>query len=62
MRKMKQNLLWADGYNALAIPIVAKILFLWGIFLRPKWGDLIMLASSIIVVVNAPLLKGEKLQ
>jgi Cu2+-exporting ATPase len=61
MRKMKQNLLWASGYNALAIPIAAGILFPWGIILRPEWGALIMSASSIIVVVNALLLRGEKL-
>jgi Cu2+-exporting ATPase len=62
MRKMKQNLLWASGYNALAIPIAAGILFPWGIVLRPEWGALIMSASSIIVVVNALLLRSEKLQ
>ena len=62
MRKMRQNLLWASGYNALAIPIAAGILFRWGIILRPEWGALIMSASSIIVVVNALLLRGEKLQ
>jgi Cu2+-exporting ATPase len=62
MRKMKQNLLWASGYNALAIPIAAGILFPLGIVLRPEWGALIMSASSIIVVVNALLLRSEKLQ
>jgi Cu2+-exporting ATPase len=62
MRKMRQNLLWAGGYNALAIPIAAGVLFRWGIILRPEWGALIMSASSIIVVVNALLLRGEKLE
>ncbi len=62
MKKMRQNLLWAGGYNALAIPIAAGVLFRWGIILRPEWGALIMSASSIIVVVNALLLRGEKLQ
>lgn len=62
MRKMRQNLLWAGGYNALAIPIAAGALFRWGIILRPEWGALIMSASSIIVVVNALLLRGEKLE
>ena len=62
MRKMKQNLLWATGYNAVAIPLAAGVLFPWGIILRPEWGALIMSASSIIVVVNALLLRREKLQ
>jgi Cu2+-exporting ATPase len=61
MRKMKQNLLWATGYNALAIPIAAGILMPWGITLRPEMGALIMSASSIIVVFNALLLRNEKL-
>jgi Cu2+-exporting ATPase len=61
MRKMKQNLLWATGYNAAAIPIAAGVLFPWGLVLRPEWGALIMSASSIIVVVNALLLRREKL-
>jgi P-type E1-E2 ATPase len=62
MRKMKQNLLWATGYNAVAIPLAAGVLFPWGIILRPEWGALIMSVSSIIVVVNALLLRREKLQ
>lgn len=61
MRKMRQNLLWATGYNTAAIPMAAGILHPWGITLRPEWGALIMSASSIIVVVNALLLRGEKL-
>ncbi len=62
MRKMKQNLLWATGYNAAAIPIAAGLLTPWGITLRPEWGALIMSASSIIVVVNALLLRRESLR
>jgi Cu2+-exporting ATPase len=61
MRKMKENLLWATGYNAIAIPVAAGILMPWGITLRPEMGALIMSASSIIVVVNALLLRNEKL-
>jgi Cu2+-exporting ATPase len=61
MRKMKENLLWATGYNTLAIPVAAGILSPWGITLRPEWGALIMSASSIIVVLNALLLRNEKL-
>ena len=62
MRKIRQNLFWAGGYNVLAIPIAAGVLFRWGIILRPELGALIMSASSIIVVVNALLLRGEKLE
>ena len=61
MRKMKQNLMWATGYNAIAIPVAAGVLLPWGITLRPEMGALIMSASSIIVVVNALLLRNEKL-
>jgi Cu2+-exporting ATPase len=61
MRKMKENLLWATGYNAISIPIAAGVLMPWGITLRPEMGALIMSASSIIVVVNALFLRNEKL-
>jgi Cu2+-exporting ATPase len=61
MIKMKQNLAWATGYNIVAIPVAAGILYKWGIILRPEWGALIMAASSIIVVANALLLKKERL-
>ena len=61
MRKMRQNLLWATGYNSVAIPVAAGILFPWGVTLRPEWGALIMSASSIIVVANALLLRNERL-
>ncbi len=59
--KMKQNLVWAAGYNLIAIPVAAGILFPFGILLRPEWSALIMSASSIIVVFNALLLRGESL-
>ena len=61
MSKMKQNLLWATGYNIIAIPIAAGLLFPFGIMLRPEWAALIMAASSIIVVSNAVLLRRERL-
>jgi Cu2+-exporting ATPase len=55
---MKQNLGWASVYNVLAIPIAAGVLFpSTGIELRPEWSALLMSASSIIVAVNAVLLK-----
>jgi len=59
VRKMKQNLVWASVYNVLAIPIAAGVLFpAYGIMLRPEWSALLMSASSIIVAVNAVLLRG----
>jgi Cu2+-exporting ATPase len=57
MTKMKQNLAWATGYNIIAIPIAAGILYPYGVMLRPEYAALIMAASSIIVVVNALTLK-----
>ena len=61
MRKMKENLIWASGYNMIAIPVAAGILMRWGVTLRPEYGALIMSASSIIVVFNALLLRNENL-
>ena len=56
--KMKQNLVWASIYNVLAIPIAAGILYpRFGITLRPEFSALLMSLSSIIVAVNAVLLK-----
>ena len=61
-RKMVQNLAWATGYNVFAIPLAAGVLYpSFGILLRPEWAALLMSASSIIVVFNALLLRGEKL-
>jgi len=60
-RKMLENLAWATGYNAIAIPIAAGVLYPFGILLRPEWGALLMAASSTIVVVNALLLKREEI-
>ena len=54
IRKIKQNLLWAFGYNLIAIPIAAGILFpKYGILLTPSIAALLMATSSITVVVNA---------
>ena len=56
--KMKQNLVWASIYNVLAIPIAAGVLYpQFGITLRPEVSALLMSLSSIIVAVNAVLLK-----
>ena len=58
VRKMKQNLWWASIYNILAIPVAAGVLYpSFGITLRPEISALLMSASSIIVAVNAVLLK-----
>jgi Cu2+-exporting ATPase len=58
VRKMKQNLVWASIYNVLAIPVAAGVLYpSYGIALRPEWSALLMSLSSIIVAVNAVLLK-----
>jgi Cu2+-exporting ATPase len=58
VRKMKQNLVWASVYNVLAIPVAAGVLYPpFGIMLRPEWSALLMSLSSIIVAVNAVLLK-----
>ncbi len=55
-RKMYQNLLWATGYNALAIPLAAGILYPLGILLSPAVGAVLMSLSTVIVAVNAKLL------
>ncbi len=58
VRKMKQNLFWASIYNVLAIPVAGGILYPnFGIMLRPEFAALLMSVSSIIVAVNAVLLK-----
>ena len=59
-KKMRQNLWWAAGYNIIAIPLAAGVLYPYGITLRPEWGALLMAGSSIIVVTNALLLRKFK--
>lgn len=62
-RKMKENLLWATGYNLVAIPVAAGIFIqTLGLVLRPEWGALVMSASSVIVVINALRMRGAKLE
>jgi P-type Cu2+ transporter len=56
-RKMIQNLVWATGYNALAIPVAAGLLAPWGIVLPMSVGALAMSISTIVVAVNAQLLR-----
>ena len=55
-RKMVQNLVWATGYNAFAIPLAAGVLAGAGIILSPAVGALLMSLSTVIVAVNARLL------
>lgn len=55
--KMIQNLVWATGYNVVAIPLAAGVLFSAGILLSPALGAVLMSASTVIVAINAKLLK-----
>ena len=55
--KMIQNLWWAAGYNILAIPLAAGILYQWNIMLSPAVGAVLMSLSTIVVAINAQLLK-----
>jgi Cu2+-exporting ATPase len=56
-RKMTQNLAWATGYNVVAIPLAAGVLYGLGILLSPAAGAALMSVSTVIVAVNAQLLK-----
>jgi Cu2+-exporting ATPase len=58
-RKMIQNLAWATGYNAFAIPLAAGILAPWGILLSPAIGAALMSLSTVIVAVNARMLSYD---
>jgi Cu2+-exporting ATPase len=58
--KMVQNLAWATGYNALAIPLAAGVLYKYGILLSPAMGAVLMSLSTVIVAVNAKFLKIRK--
>ena len=60
-RKMIENLLWATGYNVLAIPAAAGLFIPWGFQLTPGIGAFLMSLSSVIVVINAMALKKTKL-
>ncbi len=56
-RKMVENLVWATGYNAFAIPLAAGVLYFMGILLSPAMGAVLMSLSTVIVAINARLLK-----
>jgi Cu2+-exporting ATPase len=59
-RKMVQNLAWATGYNAFAIPLAAGVLAAYGVILSPAVGAILMSLSTVIVAVNARFLKMKK--
>ena len=59
--KMVQNLWWAAGYNIVAIPLAAGVLANWGILLSPAVGALLMSVSTIVVALNAQLLRRAEL-
>lgn len=61
-RKMVQNLVWATGYNALAIPVAAGLFAPWGIVLPMSIGAVAMSLSTIVVAINAQLLRGLTLR
>jgi Cu2+-exporting ATPase len=60
-RKMIQNLFWAAGYNIVALPLAAGVLAPVGILLSPAVGALLMSLSTVIVAVNAQLLRREQI-
>jgi P-type Cu2+ transporter len=61
VRKMRQNLGWAIGYNSLALPIAAGVFEPWGLTLRPEIAAISMSGSSVLVAVNALALKRRRL-
>ena len=56
-RKMIQNLIWATGYNVIAVPLAAGVLWKQGILLNPAAGAVLMTVSTIVVAINASMLK-----
>jgi Cu2+-exporting ATPase len=59
-KKMIQNLIWATGYNVIAIPLAAGVLLGFGILISPAIGAILMSISTVIVAINARLLKLKK--
>ena len=57
--KMLQNLFWATGYNVIALPLAAGVLYAWGIVLEPALAAVLMSASTVIVAANAMLLRRQ---
>jgi Cu2+-exporting ATPase len=60
-RKMVQNLWWAAGYNIVAIPLAAGVAYRWGVVLSPAAGAVLMSLSTVIVAINAQLLRRQAL-
>ena len=58
-RKMIQNLIWATGYNSVSLPLAAGVLYNQGIVISPALGAVLMSLSTIIVAINARLLKMD---
>ncbi|RFS26553.1 copper-translocating P-type ATPase [Chitinophaga silvatica] len=59
-RKMIQNLAWATGYNVIAMPLAAGVLYHQGILLSPAAGAVLMTVSTVVVAINASTLKVRK--
>jgi Cu2+-exporting ATPase len=60
-RKMLQNLWWAAGYNVVALPLAAGVLAPWGFVLPPALGAVLMSASTVVVALNAQLLRRARI-
>ena len=61
-RKMIQNLIWATGYNIIALPLAAGVLYKQGILLSPAAGAVLMTVSTVVVAINAGFLKVKKIK
>jgi len=61
-RKMIQNLVWATGYNVIALPLAAGVLYNQGIVLSPAAGAALMTLSTIVVAINASMLKVSSIK
>ena len=59
-RKMVQNLIWATGYNIIALPLAAGVLYNEGVLLSPSAGAVLMTVSTVVVAINASFLKVKK--
>ena len=56
-KKMIQNLVWATGYNVIALPLAAGVLYNFGVMLSPAMGAVLMSVSTVVVAINARMLK-----
>ena len=59
-RKMIQNLIWATGYNVVALPLAAGVLYKQGVLLSPAIAAVFMALSTVVVAINASMLKVKK--